>query len=218
MIEAYFFDLDGTLADTEILWVEAMELLAREHGHTLSRTTSLDMVYGISWPEVYERFQERFPGVRWTLEEMAALLARHFMRLRDSRDVRIAGSIALLRRLAASHPVAVVSGSYRADVESALDLMEIRSLLRFHLGHEDYAPGKPDPACYSMAADKMGVDPGRCVVFEDSNAGICAAKAAGMYGVALARPGRPWQDYSLADLVLQDLEHFDSGMLPVPAA
>ena len=114
MIQAYFFDLDGTLVDTEILWVEAMELLARDHGYSLSRELALHMVYGISWPGVYERFREHFPELGWTFDEMGAIIAPYFYRLRDSRDVRIHGFIDLLQRLAKDHLVAVVSGSYRA--------------------------------------------------------------------------------------------------------
>jgi len=213
MIKAYFFDLDGTLVDTEILWVEAVESLAREHGYDLSYDQSLEIVYGVSWPEVYERFKQLHPDMPWNLDQMGALLAPHFLKLRDTRDVRIETSIALLRQLAESYPVAVVSGSYRADLEAAIEIMGIGDVVNFYLGHEDYHPGKPNPACYLRAAEIAAVAPENCVVFEDSNAGITAAKDAGMYGVALARPGRPGQDYSRADLVLDDLSKFSPEML-----
>ncbi len=213
MIEAYFFDLDGTLADTEILWVEAMELLAREHGFDLSHEKALDVVYGLAWPDVYEQFRRHFPEVTWSFQEMEALLGKHFLQLRDSRDIRIEGSIALLHRLSTTHPVAIVSGSCRADVEAAVNVMNITDPIRFFLGHEDYHPGKPDPACYLKAAQMMGTPPERCVVFEDSTVGVSAAKDAGMYSVALARPGRPPQDYSRADLVLEDLAEYQADRL-----
>ena len=213
MIKAYFFDLDGTLVDTEILWVEAVESLAREHGYDLSYDQSLEIVYGVSWPEVYERFKQLHPDMPWNLDQMGALLAPHFLKLRDTRDVRIETSIALLRQLAEIYPVAVVSGSYRADLEAAIEIMGIGDVVNFYLGHEDYHPGKPNPACYLRAAEIAAVAPENCVVFEDSNAGITAAKDAGMYGVALARPGRPGQDYSRADLVLDDLSKFSPEML-----
>jgi len=208
MIEAYFFDLDGTLVDTEILWVEALERFAQEQGYELSHEAAVAMVYGQAWPEVYELFQKRFSERTWSMQDMADHLSRHFLRLRNSRDVRIKGSIALLRALSLSCPVAVVSGSYREDVKAAIDIMDIASSVRFYLGHEDYHPGKPHPACYLEAAKRLNVDPLRCVVFEDSQAGISAAKRAGMFCVALARQGRPAQDCSSADLVLEDLEFF----------
>ena len=213
MIEAYFFDLDGTLVDTEILWVEAMELLAKDHGYSLSRDMALHMVYGISWPGVYERLREQFPELHWTMDEMGAMIGPYFYRLRDTRDVRIHGSIDLLKRLAKTHLVAVVSGSYRADVETGIAIAGVGPDVRFSLSHEDYDPGKPHPACYLAAARCAGVPPEHCVVFEDSNAGVCAAKDAGARAVALSRPGRPQQDYSRADLVLEDLSAFDPALL-----
>ncbi len=91
--------------------------------------------------------------------------------------------------------------------------MNIGEVIAFYLGHEDYEPGKPHPACYLTAARKLGVAPERCVVFEDSDAGLCAAKDAGMYGVALSRSGRPGQAYSRADLILSDLAEFQAEML-----
>lgn len=209
MVEAFFFDMDGTLIDTEILWVEAMEALAKDHGYFLSHDEALKMVYGISWPGVFARFSERFPQLHWTMDEMGALLAPYFYRLRDSRDVRIPGSIKLLRELAPNYITAVVSGSYRTDVDVGIQLAGVADVIRFSLSHEDYSPGKPHPACYLLAAAKAGVSPEQCVVFEDSDAGVDAAKDAGMFAVALARPGRPGQDYSRADMILEDLSQFD---------
>jgi sugar-phosphatase len=127
--------------------------------------------------------------------------------------VTIPGSADLLKRLAATHPVCIVSGSIRHDIEHAIELMGVGELVAFYLGAEDYGPGKPDPACFLMAAAKLGCEPGECVVFEDSAAGLQAGKAAGMTCVALARPGAPAQDFAAADLVLEDLGHFREELL-----
>lgn len=213
MFKAFFFDMDGTLLDTEVLWVEAVELLAADHGYSVSRTEALDMVYGIAWPEVYEKFRARFPELAWSMAEMGAMLAPYFLQLRASRDVRVKGTIALLERLAETHPVAVVSGSYKADVEAGIEIAGVADKISFYLGHEDYAPGKPHPACYALAAQRAGALPAECIVFEDSTAGVCAAKDAGARCVALARPGRPAQDLSRADLVFEDLSLFRAEML-----
>ena len=61
------------------------------------------------------------------------------------------------------------------------------------------------PACFLLGAERLGLPPSECLVFEDSTAGIRAAKAAGMVCVALQRPGRPPQDTRRADEVLADL-------------
>lgn len=218
MTRAFMFDLDGTLQDSEVLWVEATDLLLREIGHPLPYSDVLSIVYGISWHDVYAALRRRIPALRMSREDMEAELSLRMQERRRERDIRIHGSVALLRRLAASHAVCVVSGSPRADVAAAIAFLEIGPCLRFHLGAEDYSPGKPDPACFLAAARRLAVPPADCVVFEDSRAGVLAAKAAGMRCVALVRDGAPAQDVSAADLRLADLNDFDPGQLDSPGA
>jgi len=136
---------------------------------------------------------------------MEESLRVYMLNLREGRNVIIEGSVSLLKRLARDMPVCIVSGSPRADIEAAIDLMGIRGELEFAIAAEDYGPGKPDPTCFKMAAEQLDVEPEGCIVFEDSAAGILAAKAAGMTCVALARPGLPEQDVAAADSVVESL-------------
>ncbi len=206
---AAIFDLDGTLLDSETLWVEATEQYLNDRGHAIGRDESLSIVYGRSWRDVYGDIIARHPELDETMEEMEESLRGYMIGLGEGRDVIIESSLMLLKRLAQNMPTCIVSGSPRADVEAAIDLMGIRGDLEFALGAEDYGPGKPDPTCFTMAAERLGVSPNECVVFEDSAAGILAAKAAGMTCVALARPGFPEQDVAPADRVVECLGAFD---------
>lgn len=208
MIQAAIFDLDGTLMDTEILWVEATQRFVNAQGYALSRAEALGIVYGRSWRDVYRDIAARYPAIDLSIEAMEEVLREHMHALRAGRDIVIPGSVALLKRLAATLPVCIVSGSPRADIENAIDLMGIRADLAFAIAAEDYGPGKPDPACFMQAAARLGVAPADCVVFEDARAGVQAAKAAGMYCVALVREGLPAQDVSAADATVADLAHF----------
>lgn len=208
---AAIFDLDGTLLDSETLWVEATEQYLNDRGHAIGREESLSIVYGRSWRDVYTDIITRHPELDETIEEMEESMRVYMLDLRDGRDVIIESSLTLLKRLAQGMPVCIVSGSPRADVEAAVDLMGIRDILEFAIGAEDYGPGKPDPTCFTMAAERLGVTPDECVVFEDSAAGIQAAKAAGMTCVALARPGLPEQDVAAADRVVECLGGFGLG-------
>jgi HAD superfamily hydrolase (TIGR01509 family) len=209
MLRAFIFDMDGTLLDTEILWVEAVERMVHESDLPYTREEALYDVYGVSWHEVADRLKARFSGVVTDEADLYARLYPHYEALKADRDLIIPGSLALLKRLAAAYPVALVSGSRQKDVEKGIELLGIAEHLVFSLNGDMYHPGKPDPVCYRMAAERFNLPPDTCMVFEDSSAGIIAAKDAGMHCAAIAQPGRPAQDLARADLVLADLDDFD---------
>ena len=205
---AVFFDLDGTLVDTEVLWLEAIRRAMAERGVELDQARSEKLVYGRSWADIYTEIDATWPGLWRGIDEMGPRTGEHFEQLEAESDVALPGSIALLRELAADHLVAIVSGSTNATIARYIEGLALRDEVRFHLGCECYSPGKPDPAPYLMAAERAQADPAACLVFEDSWAGVTSAKAAGMRCVALSRPSAPAQDVGAADLVLADLGRF----------
>jgi HAD superfamily hydrolase (TIGR01509 family) len=208
-IRAIFFDLDGTLLDSEVLYVDAVQLALARDGWWLSPSACQELVYGRGWADIYKDVRRMFPRAYEHREDMEQTVRQAFLELQQSRDITIGSSVALLRTLAENYPVAVVSGSPREDVARGVEELGIGPLLQFFLGSEDYYPGKPDPICYLTAAARMGVLPETCLVFEDSSAGVTAAKAAAMLCVGLQRAERPQQDLHLADAVYGDLSEFD---------
>lgn len=208
MIKAFFFDLDGTLQDTEVLYVKAWRRTYQDKECLVSHDQSSKMVYGRAKDNVYASFRAIFPQAYPDMENIEEPLARHFKTFRKMQDIRIPGSIQLLNRLAEHHPVAIVSGNCRQEVSNAVTELDIGSRLTFFLGCEDYNPGKPDPACFLTAAKRLNIPPSECLVFEDSEAGVRAAKRAGMLCIALQRPGTPQQDLSPADHILADLAQY----------
>ncbi|RMB86746.1 HAD family hydrolase [Streptomyces shenzhenensis] len=96
---------------------------------------------------------------------------------------------------------AVVTSATRRLAEARLGAVGIRP--KTLIAADDVTRGKPDPEPYLLAARQLGVDPARCVVFEDAPAGLRAGRAAGMATVALATT-HPAHEL-VADLVVQDL-------------
>ncbi len=209
-LRAFIFDLDGTLIDTELLWAEALRLYLAGHRCDCSKETVLRIVFGHSWTDIYRTLTSRFPLLAaLSIDAMAEGLRDVYLTLRNqSENVIIHSSAKLLKTLSNDYPVIIVSGSPHADVEEAVRLLDATTHVRFVLGAEDYAPGKPSPAGFLLGAHRLGVDPLNCLVFEDSRAGVMAAKAAGMWCVALARDYAHPQDLSAADWVLSDLAEF----------
>lgn len=216
---ALLLDLDGTLVHSEAIHTEGLVRFCAARGLELSEHERL-FVIGHAWQEIYAelRLDARL-GVSLA-EVIGGTVA--------AKDQMFAGGLALpvldgARELvalahAAAIPVAIVSGSARAEIVQALEVLEVGAMLAFYVGAEDVARGKPSPEGYALAAARLGTAPGRCLVVEDSEAGIAAGLAAGMRVLATAaanpapgQPGHQRQDTahqvvpSLAGLQLADL-------------
>ncbi|MFI1396714.1 HAD-IA family hydrolase [Streptomyces sp. NPDC020681] len=114
--------------------------------------------------------------------------------------VLLPGTAELLDRLPADR-WAVVTSATRRLAEARLEDVGIRP--KNLVAADDITRGKPDPEPFLLGARRLGVDPARCVVFEDAPAGLAAGRAAGMRTVALATTHDPSE--LLADVVVGDL-------------
>jgi sugar-phosphatase len=208
--EAFFFDLDGTLVDTEILWATAMSRYLAHRGFALSENEVLKIVFGRSWKEIYCDITAMFPGLGDVpIDEMSSELRVRYAQLcPDPSCTIITDSVACLKRVAARAPCAIVSGSCHNDIENAVKLMGCVNEISAVFGAEDYLRGKPHPDGFLAAAKHFNVNCANCVVFEDSPAGIKAAKNAGMYCVALKRNRPRFAEHDIADQVLDSLADF----------
>lgn len=213
MARAFCFDLDGTLMDSEVIWVRVVEEFMREADPTVTHADALRIVYGKSWHDTYTGMAQRLNGVAMTLPEMTEMFNVRFRQIASGTGAVIEGSVLLLKRLAQSAPVCIVSGSTREFIAEAVAALGIDGEIAFFLGTEDFSPGKPHPYCYIKAVERLGVPARECVAFEDSAAGLLAARRAGLYCVGLVRPGAPVQDTSQAHCVVSDLGLLDPGDL-----
>ena len=209
MFKAALFDLDGTLQDSEIVWVNATRDFVRDNGYPMTDEQALRTVYGRSWTNMYRDIIGYLPSLASVSAfDMAGRVRDYYTRLAAGQDISIPGSVALFKRLSKTMQVAIVSGSPRLDIANAVRDLGLTDCISFYIGAEEYGEGKPDPACYLMGAKRAGAAPSECVVFEDAAVGILAAKRAGMYAVALRIPDRPEQDLSAADEILTDLSQW----------
>jgi HAD superfamily hydrolase (TIGR01509 family) len=175
--------MDGLLIDSEPLWFEAeTEVMARLGG----AWTEADQrqLLGSSLDNAIRYFLER-AAVPATPEQVAEwLIGGMVTRVRDRGIAVMPGGTALVAEVAAAGvPYALVTSSQRRFVDAVLS----RTGLRFPLVicGNDVSRGKPHPEPYLLAARRLGADPGRCLVLEDSVTGVSAAEAAGCFVVAV---------------------------------
>jgi HAD superfamily hydrolase (TIGR01509 family) len=112
------------------------------------------------------------------------------------------------RLAAAGVPCAIGSSTHRENIEASLDVLGLRGFFRAIVAADDVTNGKPDPEVFLKAAEKLGCDPARCVVFEDAFVGIEAAHRGGMRVIAVATTNRI-EDLRKADMAVLQLDELD---------
>ena len=144
-------------------------------------------------------------------EIIAAVVAR--MRVMYERKLPLLpGAVDVVQGLAPRFPLAVASSSPTMLIEYVMSEAGIRSLFKVIVSADEVGRGKPAPDVFLVAAERLGYSPDACAVFEDSSAGILAARAAGMFVIAVPNPHYPPHTDALngADLVLDSLLDFRS--------
>ena len=189
MIEAVVFDMDGVIVDSEQVWDDVREQLARERGGRWHDRAQADMM-GMSSPE-WSAYMHDEIGLSETPEEINAEVVRRMLERYRDRLPLIPGAVDAVRRLAPEFRLAVASSSNRPLIETVLEQAGIADLFERVVSSEEVAGGKPAPDVYLEAAKRLGVEPGRAAAIEDSSNGIRAAHAAGMRVIALPNAHYP---------------------------
>jgi len=175
------FDLDGTLIDSMPVHYRAWDAAMQAFG--LKQTLDEDYFYslgGVSTLKVAEMFAAHYGLI---LDPRAVMTLKEELYLEMLPSVPLIEPVVLLaRRAAAIHPVAIATGGLPDVALPALRATGLIDLFAIVVTPDDVSPGrgKPAPDMFLLAAKRMGVTPERCLVFEDAEPGILAARAAGM--------------------------------------
>ena len=174
---AYIFDCDGTLADTMPLHYQAWLEEVRARGGEFPE----DLFYslgGVPAPGVVEFLNHRY-NLAMPVEETAALKEARFEAL-IPQIKPIQPVVDFMLSKSGRYPLAVGSGGYKKIVLATLETLRIREHFQVVVSYEDVMHPKPAPDTYLLAARLLGVEPAKCLVFEDTPLGLQCAKNAGM--------------------------------------
>lgn len=181
---AVLFDFNGTLSNDEPVLCEIFMALFAEHGKPLSAQEYFDELCGLSDPEIVMTWLGRdHPDVDEVIRER---IDRYRAAVSDGSTIE-PWTREALRYAAERVPVGIVSGAARDEIEPVVRAAGVEELVRFVVPAEDVERGKPEPDGYVRALELLGdgLAPADVVVFEDTEAGVAAAKAAGMRVVAV---------------------------------
>lgn len=202
-IEAVIFDMDGVLVNSEPLHQSAETEALAAHGIAVT-AEDLHAYIGATRKSIQEDLERKHgPGYDWDA----------VFELKDRRFFERAGELELFPNARdivrdikdAGFKTAIGTSSRRRLLDYILDRFALRALIDAPVCADDIVNGKPDPEIFLTGAARLGIDPAKCVVIEDSFNGIKAAKAAGMRAVGVTT-SLPADRLSEADRIIGSLD------------
>ena len=212
-IEAVIFDLDGLIVDSEPIQWRAMNIALQPLGIQITESEWIEMVgrktidnlkslkkkhgFEKSLTEIEEAKNEAYRKIIMTeLKPMPGLT--HALNVCGKRQLRMA----------------VASSSVHTDIEVILQSLGLLDEFEVIISGDQVEEGKPHPEIFLGAARLLGIEPAHCLALEDTTYGVAAAKAAGMYCIAVPNRFTANQGFDQADLVLDSLAQFELDALP----
>lgn len=203
--EAFIFDMDGVLIDSETFYTEMEQLIFRKIGLNISHDEHITY-QGTATDEMWKKIKA-IHDVPHTIDELVKMTNDQTIPVFEAMEKMepMQGVVEVLDLLKGKNvPLALASSSFPEVIEIVLDKTGLRKYFDVTVNSKMTGISKPAPDIFLLAAKKMGIPPNKCIVVEDSTNGIAAAKSAGMYCIAYNGPGSEHQDQSAADLIIQD--------------
>ena len=196
-VRAIIFDLDGTLADTEPLHFEAFNAVLRPHEIEISRADYFSRLIGYDDRDCFTLLlrEHRKPADDVLIGKLIAQKTAVYQAIVAERQVLFPGAAEFVRCCANRFPLALVTGTLRAEAELILRKAGIRALFADIVAAEDVEQGKPEPDGFNAALGRLGyilrphppLLAAECLAIEDTGAGIEAARRARMRVLAVAQ-------------------------------
>lgn len=208
--KAVLWDMDGTLVNSEELhWISWRDTMANE-GIAITREQFLS-----SFGQRNDSIVPAWLGSTATAHRIERIaqakeaLYRHLVcRVGIAPEPGVAAWLDRLHR--DGWQQAVASAAPRANIDAVLEALSVNHIFQGIVSAEDVQRGKPDPEVYLLAASRVGVPAGRCIVVEDAGAGIEGARRAGMRSIGISHNGKTLQaDLVVASLDLLKLDAFE---------
>ena len=215
MASGILFDFNGVIIDDEPQHCDALIATLAELGYPLDRETYYRDYLGFDDRECFRfTFAPKGEADEARIQDAIERKNRHYERAMRADMRLVPGAVDFVESAAlAGHPLAIVSGAFRREIELVLELSGLTPHFAEIVAAEDVTACKPSPLGFNRAREALGLSAGRCVVIEDSLPGLAAAKAAGMR-CAMLSTSHGAESLSEADVVWRDFVGRSPDHLP----
>lgn len=210
MIEAVIFDMDGLLINSEPFWKEVEIEVFKKVGVALT-VEKCEQTVGLRIDEVVQFWFEQFPWDNYSKAAIEREIVDKVIDRVEQEGEALSGVYDVIeffwnKKL----PMAIASSSHLRLIEAVVNRLKLKGFFKV-LHSAEFEPfGKPNPATFITTAQKLQVEPTKCLVFEDSLNGVIAGKAARMTTIAVPEVNDP--RFIIADKVLHSLTAFDAQL------
>lgn len=208
MIKAAIFDMSGTLIDNTKCWEEAEVKVFNEVGAPITPELKKQTV-GFRVDEIVNYWYQKYPWENPSKEEVQKKLVKEVIeRIKKDAEILpgVKKTIEFLK--AKGLKLAVATSSSEEIINTVVDKIGVKKDMDVIYSAQNEEYGKPHPGVFITAAKKLGVPRENCIIFEDSPAGVIAAKAAKIKCVVINRKGKDDKRLQIADLMISSLENF----------
>jgi HAD superfamily hydrolase (TIGR01509 family) len=219
-IKAIIFDLDGTILNTEPMWVRAAQTVLHDHGITLDAHAQKELenhVVGVGLQKVSHYLKTAY-DLPESVEKLYDTQRLFVEKIFDTSLEFVEGFETFIKKVIDLHlPRAIATNTQRETADKIVKIMG----LEYYFGNHIYTitdvdgVGKPSPNLYLYTARKLQVEPSECIVIEDSMPGIVGAKNAGMYCIGI-NTGRNRAKLAQADVIVDRFDEIDPRALIRP--
>lgn len=180
-VAAVLFDMDGVLIDSKTVIEQGWREAAQMYGRQITEDEIIKHIHGQPGPHTIKALFHDLP-----ISDQKNIQA-HIIHVENTVDCDpIPGVAELIASLnAAGITIGIVTSGWRYKIDRVIALLHAETCISVIVERDDVTRGKPFPDPYLLAAERLGIPPGKTVVFEDSKSGVTSAVAAGAYCVGI---------------------------------
>lgn len=213
MLKAVIFDMDGVLIDSEPIHFQAVIQVLSKYGLSIEFQYYKQFI-GSTTYKIWEHIKERFE-LQEPVEELIRKSDGEKRKILDeSGFIRIDGAAELVKEVKSkNYKIALASSSPYEYIIEAMNFLGICELFDVIVSGAAISRPKPAPDIFLQTAKQLQIEAGECLVIEDSNAGVRAAKTAKMTCLGFYNPSSGEQDLSAADHIIDNFSNIDTSFL-----